>query len=309
MAASSETPSGADQFATSGLLGIKANQNLILDLDPSKYDTFLQPLIECLRRSPLVDAITKSVHVLVHLSKAFLTVHYEEGSATMIFEVGNQQSTITKSQFSRLFGLSSTRDLIDSESIPSSSILEMFYQMRYKDYLIILLKFKKPNLPPMWNGFFTLIFKSFSERHLAEKLKPIFSMLDRIQGVLESSIPKQGGEPAKTSAASKGTEGKDEHEKKPKSNNPKGNEASASKGKEKMALRGYSPCKAVYAPRTDSTTPMVVKARRSTPRVSKEYASRMPSVWILDYRLRVLTHLLGFDAWALMDYLDKCVLG
>lgn len=36
LASSSKTPSGADQTTSSGLLGIKANQNLILDLDRSK---------------------------------------------------------------------------------------------------------------------------------------------------------------------------------------------------------------------------------------------------------------------------------
>lgn len=40
----------------------------------------------------------------------------------------------------------------------------MFYQMGYMGNLTILSKFKKPNLPPMWNGLFTLIFKSFSDR-------------------------------------------------------------------------------------------------------------------------------------------------
>lgn len=33
----------------------------------------------------------------------------------------------------------------------------------------------------------------YVRQHLVEKLKPIFSMLDKIQGVPESSIPKQGG--------------------------------------------------------------------------------------------------------------------
>ena len=32
------------------------------------------------------------------------------------------------------------------------------------NYLEILSRFKKPNLPPTWNGLFTLIFQSFSKR-------------------------------------------------------------------------------------------------------------------------------------------------
>ncbi|CAI9271214.1 unnamed protein product [Lactuca saligna] len=71
-------------------------------------------------------------------------------------------------------------------------------------------------------------------QYLPEKLKPIFSMLDSIEGVLESSIPKQGGEPVKTSGAGKPTEGEDDHEQKAKSKDPKGNVSSGSKGKEKL---------------------------------------------------------------------------
>lgn len=40
----------------------------------------------------------------------------------------------------------------------------MFYSMGYCEYLFVVSKFKKPNLPPVWNGMFTLIFKSISER-------------------------------------------------------------------------------------------------------------------------------------------------
>ena len=54
---------------------------------------------------------------------------------------------------------------------------------------------------------------------------------------------------------------------------------------------------------------MVVNARRSMPNVSKGYAPRMPPVWTSDFGLQVLGHVLGFDARALMDYMDKCVLG
>ena len=40
----------------------------------------------------------------------------------------------------------------------------MFYNMGYREYLAIVSKFKKPNLPSVWIRLFTLIFKSFSER-------------------------------------------------------------------------------------------------------------------------------------------------
>ncbi|CAI9284266.1 unnamed protein product [Lactuca saligna] len=312
--------------------------------------------------------------------QTFFTTHYEESSATIIFELGNLQTSITNSRYSRLLGLSLARDLIDLESISSSTILEMFYHTGYGNYLAIVSKFNKPNLPPMWNGLFTLIFKSFLEKvmgldsasklfltilygiyfginldyesvlsaqlvqstiyvtwhseiscacfwsiivqraldrhnipvikgsalakipiftlqmlfcltvqenvevfdarlfhankeiedlksekvvikswvadvndhlhnliktcdslltfsvhqHLAKKLKPIFSILDRIKGVSESSIPKQRGETRKTSGDDKATDGGDDHEQKLKSNDLKNNVASASRGKENL---------------------------------------------------------------------------
>ncbi|CAI9280996.1 unnamed protein product [Lactuca saligna] len=35
----------------SSILNHKTNQNMILDLDPAKYDVFLQPIVECLRKT------------------------------------------------------------------------------------------------------------------------------------------------------------------------------------------------------------------------------------------------------------------
>lgn len=36
-------------------------------------------------------------------------------------------------------------------------------QMGYKESIGTVSKFKKPNLPPIWNGLVKLLFKSFSE--------------------------------------------------------------------------------------------------------------------------------------------------
>lgn len=142
-------------------LKLFSNQNLILDLDPSKYEAFLQPLIECLRHSPVAQDLSMTENVpLVHLSKAFSTARYQEIGSIITFEVGFVQTSITKARFSRLLGFPASKDLIDPESVSSSVILEMFYKMGYLDNLVVLSKFKKPNLPPMWNGLFTLILKA-----------------------------------------------------------------------------------------------------------------------------------------------------
>ncbi|CAI9281524.1 unnamed protein product [Lactuca saligna] len=74
------------------------------------------------------------------------------------------------------------------------------------------------------------------QQHLVEKLKPVYSMLNCIDGVSESdALPKQGVEPTKTSVKEHKNTSCDpgNHEKKPqpKSKDPNGNEASGSKGK------------------------------------------------------------------------------
>lgn len=54
--------------------------------------------------------------------------------------------------------------MLNLESISTTALLDMFYQMGYKETLTSVSKFKKPNLPPQWNGLFTLLFKGFLER-------------------------------------------------------------------------------------------------------------------------------------------------
>lgn len=75
----------------------------------------------------------------------------------------NHKTYITKSSFYTLLRLPLGPDLINPKSISKSAILEMFYHMSYKEMLTAVSNFKKPKLPPMWNGLFTLLFKSFSE--------------------------------------------------------------------------------------------------------------------------------------------------
>lgn len=106
----------------------QVKQNLILDLDPAKYDVFLQPLVECLWYSPLVIALMKSEIVLVvHLSKAYSTASYQKGEEMITFEIFNKKTQITKSRFCSLLGLAQVRALVDPEYLSNSSVVEMFY--------------------------------------------------------------------------------------------------------------------------------------------------------------------------------------
>ncbi|CAI9259744.1 unnamed protein product [Lactuca saligna] len=61
-----------------------------------------------------------------------------------------------------MLGFSSSEVLVDPQSISSSVIQDMFYQMGYLENLSLISKLKKPNLPTMLNEFFTVLFKRFS---------------------------------------------------------------------------------------------------------------------------------------------------
>ncbi|CAI9294136.1 unnamed protein product [Lactuca saligna] len=146
------------------LLSIKPKQNFIIDLNSSKYYEAIQTMIEFLLYSPMAPTLTMAQHdPLVLLSEGFSTARHQQSEALISFEVDSIKTTISKARFSFLLVFSQLRDLVDIESIYSSDLLEMFFQMGCLDNLTILSKFKKPNLLLMWNGLFTLLFKSFSK--------------------------------------------------------------------------------------------------------------------------------------------------
>ncbi|CAI9279860.1 unnamed protein product [Lactuca saligna] len=69
------------------MLNIKLKQNLILDLESSRYNEDLGPMIECLRFSSLAQALTMAESVpLVHLSKAYLSANYSKYDGLIQFE-------------------------------------------------------------------------------------------------------------------------------------------------------------------------------------------------------------------------------
>ncbi|CAI9282209.1 unnamed protein product [Lactuca saligna] len=144
---------------------MKHGQNMIIDLDSLRYNEVLRPVIECLKYSSLAQALTMVESVsFVHLSKAYSSSLYNKENDIIYFEVTSQKTLITKSHFCRLLGLTSSNALVYQESISSTILIEMFYQMGYTGDIALLSKFSKPFLPPIFNGLFTLLFKSFFEQ-------------------------------------------------------------------------------------------------------------------------------------------------
>ncbi|CAI9281016.1 unnamed protein product [Lactuca saligna] len=156
------------------MLNVKPNQNLIIDLDSSCYNALIRILIKCLKFSPLMKAITMSEDVpLVHLSKDFSTAIYKIEDI-INFEVLNRNTSILKPNFYKLLALVTPKVSIDPESIPTTYLIEMFFQMGYTGDISLPSYFRNLFLPPMWNGLFTLLFKSFSEKVLGSDSASMF---------------------------------------------------------------------------------------------------------------------------------------
>ena len=163
MAGSSETPSVHE--VKSSLLFIKLNQNLVIDLASCKYDSYMLPIVECVKHYPLTVTLTMMENIPVSLlSKAYSSASFIKEEQKITFEIQNCKTSISKSRFFLVLGLRQSDDMINPESVTSAALLKMFYQMWYKETLIVVSKFWKPNLLPQWNDLFTLLFKDFSER-------------------------------------------------------------------------------------------------------------------------------------------------
>ena len=66
---------------------------------------------------------------LVHLSKAYSSAIYCQQDGVIHFEVASHKSSISKARFCKLLGFASTEGLMDTESISSIALIEIFYQM------------------------------------------------------------------------------------------------------------------------------------------------------------------------------------
>jgi len=138
---------------------------MAIDMDASKYTVIIQPLIECLKYSRLATAFTATAQVpLVHLSTAYSTTVYNKTDETITFEVAGYKTYVSLSRLRKLFDLPITTNTVNPDSITPMDIQKVFFRMGYSGYITKLSNFKKSFLPPVWNGLFTLLFKSFSER-------------------------------------------------------------------------------------------------------------------------------------------------
>ena len=122
-------------------------------------------VVECLKYSPLVDALTKvEVAPMSCLSHIYSTAYYDKVAESIHFDIHSEKTSISKNRFFALLGLAHEPTLVNLDSITTSQLFSMFHQMGYTETLTTVMKFKKSCLPPQWNDLFTLLFKGLSER-------------------------------------------------------------------------------------------------------------------------------------------------
>ena len=112
MVGSTKTTSFADESTSVIMLNVKPSLNLILNLDASRYNEALKPMIECPRYSPLAHALTMVDNVpFVHLSKAYSSATYNQQKG--VIHLLPTKTSISKSRFCRILGLTTIEGPID----------------------------------------------------------------------------------------------------------------------------------------------------------------------------------------------------
>ena len=74
-----------DQTASSSLLSIKPNQNMIIELNPFLYDSYMLHVVDCLKYSPLVLALMQGEAVPMSLlSQVYSTATYDKNKERIL---------------------------------------------------------------------------------------------------------------------------------------------------------------------------------------------------------------------------------
>lgn len=126
-----------DQFASTITLVVKQNQNLIVDLDFSKYPKVGQPLIVCLNHSVLRKALVYYEEVpLSALILAYSTSNYNKSTYVMSFDIQGKKAVISKASFCKLLGLPVGEGYSNPDHVSYANMLKVLHRMGYSLVLL-----------------------------------------------------------------------------------------------------------------------------------------------------------------------------
>ncbi|KAL7605831.1 hypothetical protein Lser_V15G17664 [Lactuca serriola] len=113
--------SAHDQTATSSLLTIKPNQNMIIELCPFVYDSYMLYVVECLKYSPLGFALTQVEAIPMSLlSQVYSSATYDKNKDRVYFTIHDKKSSISKAKFCSILGLAIDSSIISPDFITTA---------------------------------------------------------------------------------------------------------------------------------------------------------------------------------------------
>lgn len=132
-----------EQTASSSVLTIKPTQKLIIELNPFPYDPYMLHMVECLKYSPMVIALTQVESVPMSLlSRFYSSASYNKRKERIYFEIFNHNCSVLKAHLCSFLGLASDASVISPDFITTTQLFTMFYDMGYTDVLTMVKKFK-----------------------------------------------------------------------------------------------------------------------------------------------------------------------
>lgn len=150
MASSGDNILFIDQMGSSIFLVVKPNQNMIANLDHSKYNSTIQPLVECLNYSSFKKALMHFESIPISsLKVAYSNPKYNKKYEAISLDVQGDRTEISKENFYKLLGLTPHANSVNPNWISFTSIIRDYSQIGYDSHLFILLTFKKTCLPPI----------------------------------------------------------------------------------------------------------------------------------------------------------------
>lgn len=94
---------------------------MIIDLEPFKYDAYILQIVECLKYSPLVIALTKvEVVPMSLLSQVYLSAKYVKTEERIMFVIFDKKTSISSVRFCPLLGLTLIESMVNPDTITNA---------------------------------------------------------------------------------------------------------------------------------------------------------------------------------------------
>ena len=122
-----DSSSVQDINVRSTLLTINPHQNHLIELSPFTYEPYMLQVVECLKYSMLVIALSQvEVVPMSCLSHIYSTDDYDKAAERVYFDIFNQKASVSKKRFCSLLGITYEASMVNPDSISTGQLFSMF---------------------------------------------------------------------------------------------------------------------------------------------------------------------------------------